>query len=478
MNRALVAFVAVVIAGGAAFLAVSFAALRDVGWPHLVAWAVVGFAAERLWLRTITGRAMDSMASTVDVSLIVLLGPMPAAWIVAVYYTFANVIFARRAWYRALFNSGQNVLTVAAAGAVYGLLGGTPLALDAGLRIGVWQPGIRDLWLLVPYVACIGVYFLVNTLLVSGAVALSAGRRLLDTWREEYLYPSSLVSSVALFSLAPLVVVSYLAIGYVCLPFFAVSLILIKESQERYIALEKARDELVSTERLAAKGEMAAEVAHEINNYLAVLSGRAQLLQMGAERLTPQQVAESTRIIYEQARNMSVLTKGLLDFSHKEARMQPTRINDLARRTVEFISPQNKYERVQFEMDLSSDIADPDLDPGQIQQVLLNFFSNSADAMNSARVAQPRVVIRTRSRASGREIDLVVEDNGPGIPQGALQRIFEPSFTTKPEGHGFGLSTSYRIVHNHGGRIAAESLPGRGTVFTIDLPLHGPGSWT
>jgi signal transduction histidine kinase len=295
---------------------------------------------------------------------------------------------------------------------------------------------------------------------------------LLATWREEYLYPSSLVSSVALFSLAPLIVTSFLAIGYVCLPFFAVSLILIKEAQERYIALEKARDEIVSTERLAAKGEMAAEVAHEINNYLAVLSGRAQLLQMGAGRLTPQQLEESTRIIYEQARNMSVLTKGLLDFSHREARMQPTRLNDLARRTVEFISPQNKYERVQFEMDLAADVADLDLDPGQIQQVLLNFFSNSADAMNGAKVLQPRVTVRTRWRAQAGEIELVVEDNGPGIPEGALQRIFEPSFTTKPEGHGFGLSTCYRIVQSHGGRISVENVPGAGARFTVTLPVR------
>ena len=472
MNRALVGYVGAVIAGGAAYLAVSFGALHGVGLPHILAWVVVGFAAERLWLRTITGRAMDSMASTVDVSLIVLLGPMAAAWIVAAYYTVANVVFARRAWYRALFNSGQNVLTVAAAGTVYGLLGGTPLALDVGLRVGVWHPGAQDLWLLVPYVASIAVYFLVNTLLVSGAVALSAGRKLLHTWREEYVYPSSLISSVALFSLAPLIVVSFLSIGYVSVPFFAVSLILIKESQERYIALEKARDELVSSERLAAKGEMAAEVAHEINNYLAVLSGRAQLLHMGAANLTPQQVLESSRIIFEQARNMSVLTKGLLDFSHKEARTQPTRLNDLARRTVEFISPQNKYERVQFELDLSADVTDLDLDPGQIQQVLLNFFSNSADAMHSARVAQPRVLVRTRARTSGAEIDLVVEDNGPGIPEGALRRIFEPSFTTKPEGHGFGLSTCYRIVQNHGGHIAVENVPGSGARFTVTLPVR------
>lgn len=472
MSRSLVAYVAIVISGGALILAAAWSALPSVGWLHVGVWIVVGFAAERLWLRTITGRAMDSMASTVDVSLIVLLGVFPAAWIVAIYYTLANLIFVRREWYRTLFNSGQNILTVAAAGVVYATLGGRPLAREAGLVAGIWKPEFSDLWLVVPYLASIAVYFLVNTLLVSGAVALSAGRRLFDTWREEYLYSSSIVSSVALFSLAPLVVVSFLSIGYVCLPFFAVSIILIKEAQERYIALEKARDELISSERLAAKGEMAAEVAHEINNYLAVLSGRAQLLHMGASNLSPEQIQQATRIIFDQARNMSVLTKGLLDFSHKEAKMEPTRLNDLARRTVEFISPQNKYERVQFELDLSPEVTDLDLDPGQIQQVLLNFFSNSADALNGARVLHPRVVVRTRRKQGGREIELTVEDNGPGIPEDAMPRLFEPSFTTKPEGHGFGLSTCYRIVQNHGGRIVAENVPGAGARFTITLPAE------
>jgi signal transduction histidine kinase len=471
VKRPLVAYVSIVIAGGALFLAWSWHALPGVGWPHVVAWIVVGLAAERLWLRTITGRAMDSMASTVDMSLIVLLGAQPAAWIVAIYYTLANVIFARREWYRTLFNSGQNVLTVAAAGGVYAALGGRSLALEAGLAAGAFRPEFHDLWLLVPYLAAITVYFLVNTLLVSGAVALSAGRRLLDTWREEYLYSSSVVSSVALFSLAPLVVVSFLSIGYVCLPFFAVSVILIKEAQERYIALEKARDELIRSERLAAKGEMAAEVAHEINNYLAILSGRSQLLHMGASTLSPAQIQEATRIIFEQARNMSVLTKGLLDFSHKESKMQRTRLNDLARKTVEFVSPQNKYERVQFELDLSAEVSDLELDPGQIQQVLLNFFSNSADALNAGRVLHPRVVVRTRPRQGGREIELVVEDNGPGLPAEAMGRLFEPSFTTKPEGHGFGLSTCYRIVQNHGGRIVAENVPGSGARFIVTLPV-------
>src|SRR5204862_8175029 len=132
-------------------------------------------------------------------------------------------------------------------------------------------------------------------------VALDSGRPILKTWREEYLYYNSLVGSTALFFLSPLIVVSYLAVGFFGLVFFFVPLFLIKEAGARYIALEKAKDELISSERLAAKGEMAAEIAHELNNYLAAISGRAQLLLMNVGgAIQPDRLKESARIIFEQ----------------------------------------------------------------------------------------------------------------------------------------------------------------------------------
>jgi len=454
-----------VIAAGAAVLASAFPTFRTIGPIHVAAWILVSLLAESLWLSTITGKAMESMASTVDLSLLVLLGYRPAVWIVAIAFAIANVIFSRRSWYKTLFNAGQNVLALSAGGLVYQSLGGVPLAGQGGAPVETFSVS-----LILPWVAASIVYFFVNTMLVAGAVALSTRRRLLRTWREEYIYYNSLISSAALFFLSPLVVVSYMAIGYFGLIFFFVPLLLIKEASAKYIALEKAKDELISSERLAAKGEMAAEVAHELNNSLAAISARAQFFLMGAGTMTPERAQESARIIFEQASAMTVLTKGLLDFSHKEVRKQPTRLNDVIRKTVEFITPQNKYERVEFSLDLNEDLPVMNLDPGQIQQVFMNLFSNSADALLSAKTPVPRIVIRTRLKSGSGDVELAVEDNGPGIPADAMPRLFEPSFTTKPEGHGFGLATCYRIVQNHGGKIGAQNISGSGARFTITLP--------
>ncbi len=452
------------VSAGALVLASAFPEFRAIGPLPILAWILVSLLAESLWISTITGKAMESMASTVDVSLLVLLGYRPAVWIVAIAFGIANVIFSRRSWYKTLFNAGQNVVALSAAGLAFALLGGVPLAGFAGPPVETFKHT-----LILPWVAASVVYFVVNTMLVAGAVALSTRRRLLQTWREEYIYYNSLISSAALFFLSPLVVVSYMAIGYYGLIFFFVPLLLIKEQSAKYIALEKAKDELISSERLAAKGEMAAEIAHELNNSLAAISARAQFFLMGVGTMTPERTQEGAKIIFEQASAMTVLTKGLLDFSHKEVRKQPTRLNDVIRKTVEFITPQNKYERVEFSLDLSEDVPEMNLDPGQVQQVFMNLFSNSADALRGVKAAMPRIVIRSRLKPAG-QVELTVEDNGPGLPAEAMQRLFEPSFTTKPEGHGFGLSTCYRIIQNHGGKISAQNVPGSGARFTITLP--------
>src|SRR5258705_7377979 len=103
----------------------------------------------------------------------------------------------------------------------------------------------------------------------------------------------------------------------------------------------------------------------------------------------------------------------------------------------------------------------------------MNLFSNAADAMLSVKTPAPRILIRTRLKSAVGDVELAVEDNGPGIPADAMARLFEPSFTTKPEGHGFGLSTCYRIIQNHGGWIAAANRPWPRGPVSIPRPSRG-----
>jgi two-component system NtrC family sensor kinase len=116
-------------------------------------------------------------------------------------------------------------------------------------------------------------------------------------------------------------------------------------------------------------------------------------------------------------------------------------------------------------------------DPGQLQQVLLNLFINAADAMAEAEMPRRVITVSQEYDERARHVNVRVADSGPGIPTSILSKVFEPHFTTKAEGHGFGLSTSYRIVTNHGGQISVDSGPGQGACFTVTLPLEGPGGW-
>jgi two-component system, NtrC family, sensor kinase len=139
------------------------------------------------------------------------------------------------------------------------------------------------------------------------------------------------------------------------------------------------------------------------------------------------------------------------------------------------VRTQNRFDTVEWDLRFASQVPELRVDPGQIQQVLLNLFMNAADAMQEKGVGVKRIAVESVWDERERSLQLRVSDTGTGIAPANLSRIFEPHFTTKPTGHGFGLSSSYRIITNHGGRIVAESPPGQGAHFTITLPLDGPG---
>jgi len=236
---------------------------------------------------------------------------------------------------------------------------------------------------------------------------------------------------------------------------------------------------MIHSERMAAKGEMAAEIGHELRNQLAAISGRAQLLLKDAERQVHANVPRHAQIIIEQTQRMEGLSKGLMDFSRAELNIERVDLNGLIQRSIEFVRSQNRFDQVEWDLHLDGPVPELRADPGQLQQVLLNLFMNAADAMKQDGTGRGMVIgVTSEWDEHARQLRVVVSDTGPGIAAANLSRIFEPHFTTKPQGHGFGLSTSYRIITNHGGRIVAESPPGQGARFTVTLPLSGPGGWS
>jgi PAS domain S-box-containing protein len=239
-------------------------------------------------------------------------------------------------------------------------------------------------------------------------------------------------------------------------------------------ALKQMEERLVTSERLSAMGEMAGEIGHELNNYLMAIGGRAELIPLtlarGSNSRNLEKVKISAQLISDQVAEMRKLTDGLLQSARKESSPEDIDLNALVQSTVDLIRPQNKYDRITFRVELAKEPLPLFADPQQLRQVLLNLIGNGAEATREVRPDGGTLTIETFRE--GPRAGFRVTDDGPGVSGALRDRIFEPHFTTKPSGHGFGLAVCHRVVTNHGGRIAVDTAPGRGACFTVQLGIR------
>jgi signal transduction histidine kinase len=228
----------------------------------------------------------------------------------------------------------------------------------------------------------------------------------------------------------------------------------IKDHQER----------LVQSEKLAGIGRLAAGVAHEINNPLAVILGYAHLLQRKAEG----QLADDLRIIEEESLRAQEIVEGLLDLSRPLATApEPVDLKELCDEATTRLAETGRLAGATVEVSGAARVAGH---PQKLRQVMLNLIKNGAEAAGPG--GEVRVGL-SRPPAGG--VEIVVSDTGPGLPAEASQRLFEPFFTTKPTGTGLGLAVSLGIIQAHGGSLEADSPAAGGARFTIRLPAVPPG---
>ncbi|MDD4952373.1 MAG: HDOD domain-containing protein [Desulfovibrionaceae bacterium] len=223
---------------------------------------------------------------------------------------------------------------------------------------------------------------------------------------------------------------------------------------------------LVQAERLAAVGQLAAGAAHEINNPLAIIYARIQMLGMKEPDQDKKKVLK--QIEGQISRITSILTR-LMDFARPvPPRFGEVRINELADRVSSMMAANFKKRGIALLKDLDPDLPVIQGDEHQLEQVLLNLLINAEHAMEGA---GGEVRVKTRKDLPAGAVVIEVRDQGRGMSKETLDRIFDPFFTTKQEGTGLGLSTSYGIVKNHHGEIHVQSSPGKGSTFSLELPV-------
>jgi two-component system NtrC family sensor kinase len=231
----------------------------------------------------------------------------------------------------------------------------------------------------------------------------------------------------------------------------------------------RLQDQLIQSEKMSAIGQLIAGIAHDLNNPLASVVGFADYLTEVPS--VPPALREPLSVIQEEAERASNIVKNLLSFARKqEHQRRPTPLKPLLDATFLLLRNQLMAHRVDGVLEVEAELPVPDIDPNQIQQVFVNLINNAAQAIAST--GRPgTVVVRARRWLDGVAID--VGDDGPGMTEGLAAQVFEPFFTTKPEGEGtgLGLSISQGIVREHGGRIMLATEEGRGSTFTVQLPL-------
>lgn len=237
---------------------------------------------------------------------------------------------------------------------------------------------------------------------------------------------------------------------------------------------EMMNEQVIEAGKLASVGELAAGIAHEINNPMAIMVEEAgwieDLLQEEEfqEGANLDEFKRAVKQIKIQGKRCKEITHKLLSFARKtDPAIKVVQLNDLVEEIVALCEQRAKYSSIHINMNLMPSLPTIHASPSEMQQVLLNLINNAVDAMEKSGGS-----IDITTRLDGAHVVLDVADTGPGIPQANLARIFDPFFTTKAvgKGTGLGLSICYGIIHKMGGEISVNSAVGIGAVFHIRIP--------
>ena len=241
-------------------------------------------------------------------------------------------------------------------------------------------------------------------------------------------------------------------------------------------AIDKARSELAHVTRVMSLGALTASIAHEVNQPLSgiVTNASTCLRMLDAEPPNVEGARETTRSTIRDAHRASdVITRLRALFGHKHVVAESVDLNEITHEVIALLRNelQRKHVKVQFEM--TKDLPEVTADRVQLQQVILNLVQNASDAMKD--VSDRRIVIRTE-RDKDQGVRLSVQDSGAGIDPEALEKVFQPFYTTKSNGMGIGLSVSRSIIDSHNGRLWATSNDGAGATFSFSIP-HSKGDF-
>jgi two-component system sensor histidine kinase HydH len=229
--------------------------------------------------------------------------------------------------------------------------------------------------------------------------------------------------------------------------------------------VRRLQDEIRRKEKLAAIGDLAAGVAHEIRNPLSSIKGIASYYK---EKFADgSEDKEMAGVMIEETDRLNRVISELLEFARpSKLNLKLSDLNELLKHSARFIQQEATTKNIQIHLNLTPDAVEAEVDPDRLTQCFLNLYLNALQAMKNG----GQLAIASATRVDG-SVSIDIRDNGSGISTDDLSKIFDPYYTTKPKGTGLGLAIVHKIIEAHHGQIKARSIIGQGSVFSIILPL-------
>jgi len=245
---------------------------------------------------------------------------------------------------------------------------------------------------------------------------------------------------------------------------------LIEDRNTTLTELERSRERLLQSEKMALVGKLAAEVAHTIRNPLTSIKMRLFSLERTLDLSATQQ--EDLDVISQEMRHLDNIVKNFLEFARPpKLKMQVCNVSDIVDLSVQLLEKRFEHQGIRLERRRGVWLPHVYADPDAIKEVLVNLLLNACDAMKeggSIAISEEEGI----AERMGRVVLVRVSDTGPGIPMHLWEKVWEPFFSTKEDGTGLGLAIALRTVEEHGGRLELRPSEGRGATFVMTLPVH------
>ncbi len=382
----------------------------------------------------------------------------------------SSLVLRRAPLYKILFNIALFMLTMGVSSWIFHSLADTINFIEAPQFILV-------------FILTVAVYFLLNSGLLSIAIGLSEGISPKAIWLKNHSW--TIPYLVVLSAIGYLMVMVNFALGKWAILLLLLPVLLIRKAYGQYMDLKKMQDQLIRSERLAAVGQMAAGISHEIDNPMSVILGYSDYLLRKVPKDDP--MREGVEIINKEAGRCKSTIREYLDFSKPRAQIEILYLQKIIKNAISLLKYESRSKNVDVVLEENNEDQKIMGDLKQLEQVFVNIILNAFQAMpQGGHLKISTLMIRDPSgrdrnflsriwvgESGKRYIAVRFDDTGCGISREHLQQLFMPFFTTRAEsgGRGLGLYISHRIIEEHGGRIEVESQIGNGTTITVLLPF-------